>query len=80
MKEKIYPGRAALYVLIIVCFSLMELPGVYFFNRIDPFIFGLPFIYGFNIIMWAVMVTLMFIGYITNWGRGAKFVETEETV
>ncbi|GHT79872.1 hypothetical protein FACS1894130_09920 [Spirochaetia bacterium] len=70
--------KTVLYVLIFIGFLLMEFPGVYFFNRIDPMIFGLPFIYGFNIIMWAVMVILMFIGYKTNWGRGSDFTDKEE--
>ena len=61
-----------LWALIIIGFAIMQFPGIFFINRIDPMIFGLPFIYGFTIIMWAYMVILMFIGYKTNWGKGEK--------
>jgi hypothetical protein len=74
-EQKKYPLRTALFVLIIITFMIMEFPGVFFFNRIDPMLFGLPFIYGFNIIMWAVMCVLFLIGYLTSWGKGADFKE-----
>jgi len=77
MEKQKNPIKKTLYVLILIGFLIMEFPGVYFFNRIDPQIFGLPFIYGFNIIMWAVMVILMFIGYKTNWGKGKDFIGKE---
>ncbi len=57
-----------LWALILIGFAIMQFPGIFFINRIDPMIFGLPFIYGFTIIMWAYMVIIMFIGYKTNWG------------
>jgi hypothetical protein len=69
--------RTILWFLIIIGFMIMEYPGVLFFNRVDPMIFGLPFIYGFNIIMWAIMCTLFLIGYLTNWGKGADFKEAD---
>ncbi|MDR0689647.1 MAG: hypothetical protein LBG08_05215 [Spirochaetaceae bacterium] len=77
MKKRIYPGRILLFLLIFIGFLIMEFPGVLFFNRIDPMIFGLPFIYSFTLIMWAVMVVFMFIGYKTNWGRGKNFTGKE---
>jgi hypothetical protein len=55
----------------------MEFPGIFFINRIDPMIFGMPFIYGFTLIMWAVMCVIMFIAYKSNWGKGKDFVEGE---
>ncbi len=76
-EQKKYPLRTILWVLIIATFMIMQFPGVFFFNRIDPMIFGLPFIYSFNIIMWAVMCALFLIGYLTNWGKGADFKEEE---
>lgn len=78
MEKKRYPVRTLLYVLIFIGFLIMEFPGVFFFNKIDPMIFGMPFIYSFNIIMWAIMVVIMFIGYRTNWGRGKDFKGKEE--
>jgi hypothetical protein len=63
----------------------MEFPGVFFFKDIvDPFIFGLPFIYGYILIWWAFMCIVMFIAYRTNWGdksadedEGSKTDSTE---
>ena len=74
-QSKKYPLRTVLWVLIIITFLAMEFPGIYFFNRIEPMLFGLPFIYSFMIILWAVMCTLFLIGYLTNWGKGADFKE-----
>lgn len=58
-----------LWVLIILGFAAMEFPGVFFFNRIEPMIFGLPFIYGFTILMWIYMMVILYIAYKTNWGK-----------
>lgn len=76
--KKSYPLRTLLWVLLIIGFMIMEWPGIYFINRIDPMIFGMPFIYGFTIIMWAVMVIIMFIGYKTNWGKGQDAQDFED--
>lgn len=70
-----YPLRTVLWVLIIIGFAIMEFPGIFLINRLDPMIFGMPFIYGFTIVMWAIMSVLMFIGYQTNWGKGRDFKE-----
>jgi hypothetical protein len=78
MAKHVNHGKTVLYILIFIGFLLMEFPGVYFFNRIDPVIFGLPFIYSFNLIMWLIMVILMFIGYKTKWGRGGAFTGKED--
>ena len=64
-----------LWAFIIIGFAIIEFPGIYFINRLDPFIFKLPFIYGFTIIMWMFMCIVTFVGYKTNWGRGKDFVE-----
>lgn len=71
-KKKRYPGRIVLWILVILGFMLMEFPGVFFFNRVEPMIFNMPFIYGFNIIIWAYMCVVLFIAYRTNWGKGWK--------
>jgi cellobiose-specific phosphotransferase system component IIC len=56
----------------------MEFPGIFLINRAEPFIFGMPFIYGFTVIMWVLMCVVMFIGYKTNWGKGADFRGKED--
>ena len=56
-------------ILLLVGFCFMEFPGVFFFqNMVDPFIFGLPFIYGYIIIWWIYMCVVMLIAFLTNWG------------
>ncbi len=74
-EKKRYPLRTVLWILIVIGFLIMEYPGILFFNRIDPMIFGLPFIYSFTIIMWAIMCVIYYVGYRTNWGKGSSFVD-----
>lgn len=59
-----------LWILILIGFAIMEFPGIFFINRIDPVIFGFPFIYGFMIFMWLYMCMVLFIAYKMHWGKG----------
>jgi len=77
-EKKRYPGKTVIWVLLVIGFMIMEFPGIFFINRIDPMIFGLPFIYGFTIIMWAIMCVILLVAYLTRWGRGRDFVEGEQ--
>jgi undecaprenyl pyrophosphate phosphatase UppP len=77
-EKKRYPLRTLIWVLLVIGFMIMEFPGVFFLNRIEPMIFGMPFIYSFTIIMWAIMCVIVFVGYKTNWGKGASFVENPD--
>ncbi len=76
-EKRSYPKRKLFFALLIICFMFMELPGIFFINRIEPMIFGLPFIYGFVIIMWAIMCVILFTAYKVNWGKGRDFKEGE---
>lgn len=76
-EKKNYPMKKVFWGLIIICFMIMEFPGVFFFNKIEPMIFGLPFIYGFILIMWAIFCVILFIAYKANWGKGKDFIEGE---
>lgn len=76
-KQNSYPRKRLYWALVIICFMIMEFPGIYFFNKIEPMIFGMPFIYGFMLIMWAIMCTILFIAYKDNWGKGKDFIEGE---
>jgi len=59
-----------IWILILIGFAFMEFPGVLFFQKIsDPFIFGLPFIYGYIICWWFYMIVIMFVAYRIKWGR-----------
>lgn len=64
MKKRIY----ILWILIFLGFSAIEFPGIFFINRIEPTIFGLPFIYGFTLIVWFYLCILMYAGYKLKWG------------
>ncbi|QEK12927.1 hypothetical protein FQB35_11660 [Crassaminicella thermophila] len=70
--------KKLLWSLIILGFLIMEFPGVFFINRIDPIILGFPFIYGFMLIMWLYMCIITFIGYKTNWGSNKNFQEKND--
>lgn len=57
-----------IWFLLILGFAIMEFPGIYFINRVEPMIFGMPFIYSFIIIMWAFMCAVLFYAYKVSWG------------
>lgn len=66
------------WILIILGFSAIEFPGIYFINRIEPAIFGLPFIYAFTLIVWGVLCILMYIGYRLHWGMSSPSADSVE--
>lgn len=71
MKKKTW----LLWALIILCFASIEFPGIFLINRIEPRILGLPFIYGFTLIVWFILCILMYAGYLMKWGYGDKYKE-----
>jgi hypothetical protein len=62
-----------LWILIFISFSAIEFPGIFFINRIEPRILGLPFIYGFTLIVWFILCILMYAGYLLKWGYQDKY-------
>ena len=59
--------------LLILGFCLMEFPGVLFFHdKITPYIFGLPFIYGYILCCWVFMCLVLGYAYKTNWGKNEE--------
>lgn len=57
-------------ILLAAGFAAIEIPGIFFVcGRIHPFIFGLPFLYGYVLICWLYMCLVMFYGFKTSWGR-----------
>ena len=64
MKKK----HLILWSLIVLGFAAIEFPGIFFINRIEPRILGLPFIYGFTLIVWLFLCILMYAGYKMSWG------------
>jgi len=56
--------------LFIIGFCAMQIPGVFFFGRIsEPFLFGMPFIYGYILCLWAYMCLVFLYAHKRNWGR-----------
>lgn len=70
-KDAKMSGRAKLiWALIIIGFACMEFPGVLFFKDMsEPYIFGFPFIYSWNLICWAYLVIVIAFAYFSNWGE-----------
>ncbi|MGI6731518.1 MAG: hypothetical protein ACOX5F_06470 [Anaerovoracaceae bacterium] len=69
-KRKMPAKRKLIWVLLLIGFAAMEFPGVFFFkDKSEPFIFGLPFIYGFILICWIYMCLVLLWAYRINWGE-----------
>lgn len=68
-----------LWLLILMGFAVIEFPGIFFINRIEPRLFGLPFIYGFSLVVWAYLCLLMFLGYRMEWGRKEETTGREKS-
>lgn len=74
-------GKTKLIVILsLIGFACMEFPGVFFFKDMsEPYIFGFPFIYGWNLLGWIYMTIVMAIGFFMNWGE-PKAPEQDKTV
>lgn len=64
--------KARISLLLLAGFFLIEFPGIFFINRIEPIIFGMPFIYSFVLIVWICMCIVLFYAYKKNWGEKVK--------
>lgn len=61
-----------IWALIITLLALSQFPGVLFFHDVaEPRIFGMPFIYGYIIIIWAVLCGVLLYAYKVRWGHPA---------
>lgn len=62
-----------LWILMLIGFMFMEFPGIFFYwDKADPYIFGFPFIYGWNLIWWAYFVVVILWAYLSDWGEKAS--------
>ena len=69
-KRKMSGQSKLIWVLLLIGLAAMEFPGVFFFqNKVDPFIFGFPFIYGYILCWWIYMCAVMLFAYKTRWGQ-----------
>ncbi|MEN1758960.1 hypothetical protein [Anoxynatronum sibiricum] len=58
-----------LWGLIILGIAAIEFPGILFINRIEPSFLGMPFLYGFVLLVWAYLCVVLWIAYRINWGK-----------
>lgn len=69
-KNKMSGQSKLIWILLLIGLAAMEFPGVFFFqNKVDPFIFGFPFIYGYILCWWAYMCLVLLFAYKTRWGQ-----------
>lgn len=57
MFPKTWLGRIMLCYFVI-CFAMVTVPGLYFANRIHPYVFGLPFLL-FWCVLWSIPLTTL---------------------
>lgn len=64
------PATVTLWSLTILGLAALQFPGVLFYHDMtEPRILGMPFIYGFNMVVWFALCVVLFIAYRTHWGR-----------
>jgi fatty acid desaturase len=63
------PVKKRILLLLLAGFALIEFPGIFFINRIQPMVFGIPFIYSFVLVVWVYMCGVLFYAYRTRWGE-----------
>lgn len=70
--QKMSTKTKVIWILLLIGFAFMEFPGVFFFQfKVEPFIFGFPFIYGYILCWWAYMCAVLFYAYKVNFGYTA---------
>lgn len=64
------PVTITLWTLVLAGLAIVQFPGIlFYYDVIEPRIFGMPFIYGFNALIWAILCIVLFIAYKVRWGR-----------
>lgn len=71
--------KIVIIVLLAVGFAAIELPGIFFvMDKVYPFIFGMPFLYGYIFCWWIYLCTVFFYGYKTGWGKYSFFNKSKD--
>ena len=76
MKKEWTPKKRKILLIILLAlgFCSIELPGIFFVcGKIYPFIFGLPFLYGYIFCVWFYMCMVLFLGFHSKWGARPFF-------
>ena len=59
-----------IWAALIISFAFMVFPGVLFFHNVShPFMFGMPFIYGYILYWWAFQCAVLLFAHKVNWGK-----------
>ena len=63
-------ATVTLWTIVIAGLAAVQFPGILFYHDVvEPRIFGMPFIYGFNALVWIVLCIVLYIAYRVRWGR-----------
>lgn len=69
-RPKMTTTAKVIWTMLVIGFAAMVFPGVFFFQNVsEPFLFGMPFIYGYIILWWAYICAVTFYAYKKNWGQ-----------
>ena len=64
------PKTTLIWAIILTGLAVLQFPGILFYHDVaEPRILGMPFIYGFNLVVWAVMCAVLYWAYRIHWGR-----------
>ncbi len=66
--------KTIIIVLLVIGFGAIEFPGIFFvMDKVEPFIMGMPFLYGYIFCWWLYMCSVFFYAYRTGWGKHSFF-------
>ena len=66
--------KVFIIILLVIGFAAIELPGIFFvMDKVYPFIFGMPFLYGYIFCWWMYLCAVFFYCYKTGWGKHSFF-------
>lgn len=70
LKQKPKPAAVIIWTIVIVLLASAQFPGILFYHDVaEPRILGMPFIYGFNFLVWVALCVVLYVAYRMRWGR-----------
>ncbi len=74
MKKTCPRRRIAIALLLVFGFCAVEFPGILLVgDKVSPFIFGMPFLYGYLICCWIYICLVLCYAWKTRWGKQPFF-------
>lgn len=61
--------KKMIWLMLIAGLAAIEFPGIFFINRVEPYILGMPFLYGFVVVIWGFLCCVLWVAYRHHWGR-----------